>query len=110
MANLTFRIGVAYGEESKAEELAQSFEARDEWLQTNTTPMFFYFWLNNREFCQSYGIESYKSFLELYEKEPTINLFARYQRFQPKHGGGITAPSAVALLFSERAVFHDGRT
>ena len=82
MSSIAFDVGVIKGETEKAREINAAYESRDEWLQINTTPMFFSFWLTNREFCKSVGIQSYKSIIEIYQKQPEIDITMLHQRYK----------------------------
>jgi len=82
LSTFAFDVGVIKGEAQKMNELTALYERRDEWLQMNTSPVFVSFWFSNREFCQSVGIDSYKSFLELYENQPEINVLHLHNKFQ----------------------------
>ena len=95
--SIAFSAGAAYGEEVKAKELIQHYEARDKWLQHNTSPMFVTFWLNNREFCRDNGIEGFRSILDLYEKQPTVNIDIIFQRYKQNQVNSNASSYAILL-------------
>jgi len=82
VSSMGFDVGVLIGKEQKTHELTVKQKARDEWLQINTAPMFFSFWVNNREFCELVGVESYKDFIAYYDSRVSINIANLYQQYK----------------------------